>query len=185
MAAARADADRLVRLGLSPKTIQMSAQSPDRRAELLERAIRLKRTAAQTGGSPLTPRPAEIESRLGELQQSLWLTHLLAPDSTAYNLASAYRVHGTLDNSQLQVAFNEVVSRHRILRSNFALEGETVLQIVRPHSPLAIETLTAPVGDGPAPLGVAPERIRPPVLRAHRAACQALRVPADRRAQSR
>jgi len=134
--------------GLGPKITKMSTQSPDRRAELLERAIRLKKAAAKEGGPQLTRRPAEHESRLGELQQSLWLTHLLAPESTAYNLVSAYRVRGSLDNSRLREALNVLVARHKILRSNYALDGDTVLQIVRPHAPLAIETLTAPEGEG-------------------------------------
>ena len=84
---------------------------------------------------------------MGELQQSLWLTHLVQPDSAAYNLASALRFRGTLDDSKLRQAFDLLVARHRILRSNFVRRGDEVHQIVRHPSPSALEAMTANLVD--------------------------------------
>ena len=76
------------------------------------------------------------------------MTHQLDPDSPAYNLPSAFRVRGPLEVARLQRAWNEVVARHRILRSTYSLEGDSVVQVVRPHTPVSIEVLEAPQGQG-------------------------------------
>ena len=108
----------------------MSTRSPDRRAELLERAIRLKKAGARAAGSELVPRPEDVTPRLGELQRGLWLAHQIEHDSAAYNLASVLRLHGSLDPFRLQRAFEALVSRHRILRSTYSLQGDIVRQVV-------------------------------------------------------
>jgi amino acid adenylation domain-containing protein len=111
------------------------------RARRLEEAIRARKAAARARPPDLEPRPPGEPARLGELQRGLWLAHQMDPHGATYNLASAFRVRGPLDRARLQPAFDAVVSRHRLLRSTFRADGDTVLQIVHPHVPLAVETL--------------------------------------------
>ena len=126
----------------------MTTRNDDTRAELLAQAIRLKKAAARSLAPDLTPRPADQQARLGEFQRSLWLTHQMEPDSPAYNLTSAFRVHGPLDRAELQRALNRVVGRHRILRSTFSRQRDSILQIVHPDLALEVEVFEAGAGDG-------------------------------------
>ena len=128
----------------------MTTRNDDRRAELLAQAIRLKKAAARSLQPELTSRPADQPAQLGEMQRSLWLTHQMEPDSPAYNLTSAFRVHGPLDSVELQWALNQVVDRHRILRSTFSLQRDTLLQIVHPDLPTGVEVVEVEKGDGPS-----------------------------------
>lgn len=116
----------------------------DSRAERLRRAIRLKKEAAG-GAANLPARPPTEPAHLGALQRSLWLAHQLNPGSPAYNLASGFHVEGTLDMARLERAFEEVVSRHRILRSTFRAVGDTALQVVHPALPAETQATTGSV----------------------------------------
>ena len=111
----------------------MSNQSQEGRAALLERAIRRKRATARTRRPGLPPRPAEHPAVLGELQRSLWLLHHLDPESCAYNLVQAFRTRTTPRREALERALQQVVDRHRILRSTFRADGDRVLQIITPE----------------------------------------------------
>ena len=124
-------------------------KAPDsERAERLRQAIRLKRTSSRSRASDLSPRPADAPAHLGEMQRSLWLAHRIDPASPAYNLVSAVRARGVLDVEKLERAWGEVVSRHRLLRSTFRVERDTVLQIVHPPAPGALEVLEVAAGTG-------------------------------------
>ncbi|HYO14088.1 MAG TPA: amino acid adenylation domain-containing protein, partial [Thermoanaerobaculia bacterium] len=60
-------------------------------------------------------------------QQRLWFLSRLHPRSSAYNVSSAYLMRGALRIPVLEQAVGEVVRRHEILRTTFALsEGEPV-----------------------------------------------------------
>ncbi len=66
----------------------------------------------------------EAESEAGEYplsygQRALWFLHQLAPESAAYNLASALSIHSELDASALRRAFQTLVDRHACLRTAF------------------------------------------------------------------
>lgn len=77
----------------------------------------------------------ERVSRQGRLplsfaQQRLWFLDQFEPGSAVYNLPAAVRLNGRLDKNALEKSFNEVVRRHEILRTRFALvDGEPAQQI--------------------------------------------------------
>ncbi len=122
----------------------MTTRSKESRAELLQQAILLKQAAARARTPRQLPsRPPDRVAYLGELQRSLWLLHQMGPDSPAYNLTSAFRVPGELRVDALERGLNHVVSRHRLLRSTFCAHEDGVRQIIHPHTPLAIERVTA------------------------------------------
>ncbi|MUG96207.1 amino acid adenylation domain-containing protein [Scytonema sp. UIC 10036] len=73
-------------------------------------------------------------------QRALWFLHQLAPESVAYNIVSAVRLHGELDIAALQRAFGKLVERHPALRTTFcALNGEPIQQ-VHQHSSFHFQT---------------------------------------------
>ncbi|HEX3156413.1 MAG TPA: condensation domain-containing protein, partial [Candidatus Angelobacter sp.] len=63
-------------------------------------------------------------------QQRLWFVHQLEPDSSAYNIASAFRLQGELRVELLERTIREIVRRHEVLRTRFEIVGGEPRQIV-------------------------------------------------------
>ncbi len=59
------------------------------------------------------------EGPLAANQRGLWLLHQLVPDSPAYNVGAAVRIHGPLDAEKLAEAFQILVDRHEALRTAY------------------------------------------------------------------
>ena len=58
-------------------------------------------------------------------QQRLWFLDQLNPGNAAYNISSAFRLHGNLDVGRLESSLNHIARRHEILRTHFVfVEGE-------------------------------------------------------------
>ncbi len=132
----------------------MSASGqPADRAERLRRAIEAKRAGAGSGGLDLPSRPAGEPAPLGELQRGLWFVHQIEPQSPAYNLCSAFRVHGALDVARLQHALDVVVSRHRLLRSTFRADGDSAVQVVHDTGTIVVDRIHAAPGGARAAAG--------------------------------
>jgi amino acid adenylation domain-containing protein len=65
-------------------------------------------------------------------QRALWFLYKLAPESTAYNIVRALSVNSELDVPALKRAFDALLDRHPVLRSNFdAPQGEPRQKISR------------------------------------------------------
>jgi natural product biosynthesis luciferase-like monooxygenase protein/FkbM family methyltransferase len=79
---------------------------------------------------PLTPQARPRESELSYGQRALWFLHQLAPDSAAYNISAAARIHSTLDVTALQQSLQMLIDRHPALRTAFPVEAETPVQRV-------------------------------------------------------
>ncbi|MFI7045834.1 amino acid adenylation domain-containing protein [Streptosporangium sandarakinum] len=91
--------------------------------------------AAVSDAVSLTPQPIQRTSGDGAYpmspaQQRLWLVHQLDPESTAYNMGELFRLRGPLDLAALTAAVEELVDRHEILRSRFAVADSAPVQIV-------------------------------------------------------
>lgn len=60
-------------------------------------------------------------------QQALWLIARLAPESAAYNVASAVRIQSEVEPGAMRRAFQKLVERHPALRTTFSdIEGTPV-----------------------------------------------------------
>jgi natural product biosynthesis luciferase-like monooxygenase protein/FkbM family methyltransferase len=70
------------------------------------------------------------EAPLSYGQRALWFLHELAPESAAYNIAAAARLHSTLDVAAFEHALQKLVDRHPALRTTFPVEAETPVQRV-------------------------------------------------------
>jgi len=79
---------------------------------------------------PLTPQARPRESELSYGQRALWFLHQLAPESAAYNISAAARIHSTLDVVALQQSLQMLIDRHPALRTTFPVEAETPVQRV-------------------------------------------------------
>ena len=63
-------------------------------------------------------------------QQRLWLLEQYEPGTGTYNIPAAWRLNGHLDVLALQGAIQDLVQRHEVLRTTFAMEAETLVQRV-------------------------------------------------------
>ena len=83
-------------------------------------------------------------------QQRLWFLWQLAPDNPFYNVSSAIRLTGTIDQDALKKSFDTIVHRHAALRTTFAIIDEQPVQVVYPES--RVEMSIASIGACSAPI---------------------------------
>jgi amino acid adenylation domain-containing protein len=81
---------------------------------------------------PLEPvaRDRDLPASFG--QERLWFLDRLQPGSTAYNLAVACRLQGSLDVSALERSLTELIDRHEILRTTLAMVAGRIVQRISP-----------------------------------------------------
>jgi len=72
-------------------------------------------------------------------QERLWFIDRLEPGSTAYNVPMPVRLGGALDASALERALGEMVRRHAVLRTRFALVDGAPVQHIEPAGPFQLE----------------------------------------------
>jgi natural product biosynthesis luciferase-like monooxygenase protein/FkbM family methyltransferase len=98
--------------------------------ELAARVFDSLQAPAEQIQIPLTPQARQRESQLSYAQRALWFVHQLAPDSAAYNISAAARIHSTIDVVALQQSLQMLIDRHPALRTTFPVEAETPVQRV-------------------------------------------------------
>ncbi|HET6978722.1 MAG TPA: amino acid adenylation domain-containing protein [Pyrinomonadaceae bacterium] len=74
-------------------------------------------------------------------QQRLWLIHQLEPGDPSYNVATVLRLEGKLNVGALQRALDEVVRRHEVLRTTFAIRRDGTAQIIHPQLRIPIDAI--------------------------------------------
>ena len=99
---------------------------------LLEQRVRGLGRTPRPAIPPVNRRQADGPAPLSLAQEQLWYFSQLAPENPVYNEAASIRKDGPLDLEALRLAFNEIVRRHEIWRTTFAVEGGRPLQVVRP-----------------------------------------------------
>ena len=72
-------------------------------------------------------------------QQRLWFLDQLVGNNPFYNMPAAVRLTGNLNLVALEKAFNEIVRRHEVLRTSFAVVGEEPVQKISSDFSLPIQ----------------------------------------------
>ncbi|WP_248796630.1 non-ribosomal peptide synthetase [Pseudomonas sp. MWU13-2105] len=120
--------------GLIESVGQLSSKQRKGLAALLKRkGINLFEVA------PVFRRAAEEPLLLSYAQQRQWFLWQWAPDSAAYNIATALRVYGQLDANALQGSFQALVERHESLRTVFTQTDGQPLQVVLPAARFSLD----------------------------------------------
>jgi amino acid adenylation domain-containing protein len=105
--------------------------------ELAERIEAVHRSELDLQAPPLLPVSREGKLPLSFAQTRLWFLEQLQPGS-AYNIAAAVRLMGSLHVAALEQSLNEIVQRHETLRTTFTtLSGEPV-QVIAPVLALSL-----------------------------------------------
>ncbi|MCP4540464.1 MAG: amino acid adenylation domain-containing protein [Chloroflexi bacterium] len=63
-------------------------------------------------------------------QRRLWFLDHLVPNSPVYNVSAAVRFSGTLSVVALEQSLNEIIRRHQVLRTTFAMVDREVVQVI-------------------------------------------------------
>ncbi len=87
---------------------------------------------------PLKAYLHEKPPRLSFSQERMWFIHQLAPESTAYNMASGLHIQGALNTLMVEQAFNKIIERHAILRTTFDVVEGLPVQIIAPEKAIQI-----------------------------------------------
>src|SRR5262249_42349316 len=88
------------------------------------------RGSKKVEGPPLERVPREGTLSLSFAQQRLWFLDQLEPGSSLYNIPSALRLRGALDEAALQQSLSEIVRRHEVLRTTFSLHEDQPIQVI-------------------------------------------------------
>src|SRR6185369_12258701 len=87
--------------------------------------------------APIEPAPRDGALLLSFGQQRLWFLDQLESSSSTYNIPCVLRVGGAIDIAALERSLNDVVSRHEILRTTYAVVDEQPVQLIAPELKLA------------------------------------------------
>ncbi len=109
----------------------MSGSLRDDRARLAELLA-----ARQAGGLPEA-------YPLSHGQQGLWLIHQRDPGSATWNEPVVLRISPALDLAAFTRALGELLDRHPVLRSTYALSGQTPVQRVGTGQPVPLQVTDA------------------------------------------
>src|SRR5215470_10111004 len=76
---------------------------------------------------------------LSAAQERIWRADREHPGDPAYNCAFRWSLNGSLDAAVLERSFNELLSRHEILRASFTQMGGDSVQLIAAQARLKIE----------------------------------------------
>ncbi|MEU9456740.1 amino acid adenylation domain-containing protein [Streptomyces sp. NPDC048277] len=122
-------------------------------------------SALDAEGSPVGGRTGPVRAErsgplpLSSAQQRLWFLHEFEPANVEYNLVTALRLRGPLDEDALRAALAQVVERHEPLRTVYATVEGRAVQVVQPVA-VAAEGLLDVVDLVPADEAGLHERMR-------------------------
>ncbi|MCX6046750.1 MAG: amino acid adenylation domain-containing protein [Chloroflexi bacterium] len=115
---------------------RIAALSAEQRALFAQRLI--ERNRADQPQAMLQARSAQEPGLLSSAQQRLWFIHQLNPASPVYHMPKVLRLKGPLNRHALQRALDQIVERHRVLRTVFPAIDGVPRQVTEPPRPVHI-----------------------------------------------
>ncbi|MFD2170023.1 amino acid adenylation domain-containing protein [Tumebacillus lipolyticus] len=113
------------------------ASTVEKLAQQIERQVR-EASAGQGETAQIRPMPRAGKLPLSFAQQRLWFIDRFEPGSSLYNIPMGVRLRGTLQVAALRQALQEIVNRHEVLRTSFALVDGEPVQVIAPESVLLL-----------------------------------------------
>jgi amino acid adenylation domain-containing protein len=123
----------------------LMAEITRRKPEILAWLAAAARSPEPPARPPLRRRASRGPRPLSFAQERMWFLQQLEPESVAYNLQTSLPLLGPFDLRALERSLGEVVRRHEVLRTTFALESGSPVQVVAEPAPvsLGVEDLSA------------------------------------------
>ena len=99
---------------------------------LRELALRVEQAQGKIdrGEPALAPVDRSAALPLSFAQQRLWFLDQMETGSAFYNMAGGLRLMGELDIAALEAALKDIVLRHEVLRTSYAVVGNNAVQVV-------------------------------------------------------
>ena len=107
-------------------------------ASLGKAIAKLQQSRDNLQAPPILPVSRDTSLPLSFAQERLWFLDQLQPNNPDYNMLAAMRLVGSLNIAALDQSFNEIVRRHEVLRTNFALADGQPIQVIAPSLTLKI-----------------------------------------------
>ncbi|HEY9882243.1 MAG TPA: condensation domain-containing protein, partial [Thermosynechococcaceae cyanobacterium] len=102
----------------------------------------LKKKGIHALGTQTIHRRSDRDSvQLSFAQQRLWFLAQLEPDSPFYNIPSAFRLHGQLNQRAIEQSFNEILRRHEVLRTAFKTVDGQPVAVISPETSLIMPVI--------------------------------------------
>jgi thioesterase domain-containing protein/acyl carrier protein len=110
-------------------TLEIKAELKRRKPEILDF---LGNTGISADNTKPVIKPVKRAGRLplSFSQERLWSLAKLQPDSSVYNIPSAFRLRGSLNTKALEESLRAIQQRHEILRTSFPVENEKSHQLI-------------------------------------------------------
>jgi len=119
-------------------------------AGLAEHIDDLRRAGQGPAAPPAAPVARGEDARPSFAQQRLWFLDQFQPGSAVYNMPVAMRLSGPLRVDVLGRCLGEVVRRHEVLRTTFAVtDGQPTAQVVAPPPPVPLSAIDLAALPGP------------------------------------
>ncbi|PSM49381.1 non-ribosomal peptide synthetase [Chroococcidiopsis sp. CCALA 051] len=123
-----------VKIWLDGERLRYSAPSgtltPELLAEMRSRKAEILKCLHTTQIQPICPAARNGDLPLSFAQQRIWFLEQMGDKSAVYNLAGALKIEGTLDVAALEQSLREIIQRHEILRTNFAIANGQPTQVI-------------------------------------------------------
>jgi len=72
-------------------------------------------------------------------QRQIWYQEIVSSGSTAYNIPIALRLVGNVDELALEKSFRQIIERHEVLRTTFAVEEGVPVQLIHEEYKFSLE----------------------------------------------
>jgi amino acid adenylation domain-containing protein len=110
-------------------------------ADIADHIATVQQARPRASQRPLRPVPRDGPLPLSSAQQRLWLLEQLGLSRHAYQLLEAVRLCGPLQVAALERSFQEIVSRHEVLRTTFINVAGQPLQVIGPPVPFPLSVV--------------------------------------------
>lgn len=113
-------------------TPALTTELQERKPQIIDYLRRAGESTSQAQDTSRIGRAQAGPHRLSVWQQRFWFLDQLDDTSPAFNMPMAVRLNGPLDRHALEQAFNEILRRHEVLRSNVVVDGDDAVVVARP-----------------------------------------------------
>jgi amino acid adenylation domain-containing protein len=97
-----------------------------------------RQTAPGVPEPPIRPGPRQGAVPVSVAQEHLWVLDQVLPGTPFFNMLYAMRLLGPLDVAVLEHSVNEIIRRHEVLRTTFALVDRQPVQVIAPSLSLSL-----------------------------------------------
>lgn len=126
-------------LARSTRLLDRQSRLTAAKQALLESRLRGKGLRASASSvQRITRRPEAASAPPSFAQQRLWFLDQLLPDTSIYTIPRALRLSGQLNVAAVEACLQEIIRRHEVLRTTFAVQEKQPVQVINSFTPFIL-----------------------------------------------